>query len=127
MTQTGGIIGGLALATALSSAAAAQTGSYYCLFSTRCDTDDCTSETFTVEIGLADHGDGLWLTYEGRNRSVEDVTPSDTPMQMFVSPGYEDNLMLTIFPTGEALHVLQDYQPGHGPRQQTAYGQCEVQ
>ncbi|WP_420394784.1 hypothetical protein [Nioella sp.] len=127
MTRVGGIIGGLALATALPVAAAAQTGSYYCLFSTRCDTEDCTPDTFTVEIALADHGNGLWLIYEGRHRAVDDATPSDTPMAMFISPGYEDNLTLTIYPTGEALHVYQDYQPDHGPRQQTAYGQCEVQ
>ena len=130
MTRTGGIIGATALALASTAPARAEEGgtpAFLCLFSTACDgAEGCRPETFTVQIGLADHGDGLWLTYPGRERAADDVTPSDTPMMMFLSPGYDDNLAITVFPTGEAIHVEQDYQPGLGPRQVTAFGQCEV-
>lgn len=127
MTRAGGILGALALASAVPGDAQAQDGfgALLCLFRTECGQDTaCTADSFTVEISLADHGDGLWLTYEGRQRAVQDVTPPDTQMMMFQSPGHEDNLAITVFPTGEAIHSYQDYLPGHGPRQQTAFGQC---
>lgn len=128
MTRAGGILGALALASAMPGIARGQDGSgaMLCLFRTECGSDaSCTPENFTVEIGLADHGDGLWLRYTGRERSVDDVSPSDSSMLIFHSPGQEDNLSITVFPSGEAIHSYQDYRPGHGPRQQTAYGQCE--
>lgn len=98
-----------------------------CLFSTDCSgAEDCAPRPFSVEIAPADHAGRLWFTYEGRVLAVNDVTPADTPLMIFHAPGFEENTMLTVFPTGEAIHVRQDYRTGQGPRQQTAFGHCEV-
>jgi len=101
----------------------------YCLFTVDCAISalpDCAARTFSVEVAPIDHEAGLWFSYDGFALSVEDVTPSDTPMSYFLSAGYDEAVLLTVFDTGAALHLRQFSLPGSGPAQETARGQCEV-
>ncbi len=115
---------GLAALAMISPASASGFSPMLCLFAPDCPPAE-TCSSFTVEIAPIDHEPGLWFSYTGQRLAVDDITPSDTPLSIFHAPGYEDNVMLTIFPTGEALHLRQYYQAGHGPVQDTAHGQCE--
>lgn len=107
--------------------AAGQEDGLLCQFRIACDTEDCTPETFRLELARIDQEGGLWFTYDGISAPVRDVTPEDAMTRSFITLGHADRELLTVFDTGDAIHIRQYYQRGHGPRQQTAFGQCEVQ
>ena len=127
MTRVGGIIGGLALGMG-ALPAMADAVPLLCLFTTDCagQDDTCLPATFTIEIAPIDHEAGLWFTYDGITAPVRDVTPEDAATQTFLTLGHADREAVTVFDTGEAIHIRQYYQPGRGPAQHTAFGQCEV-
>lgn len=129
MTQSGGMIG--AAAAALSMGALPAMGAtvpLLCLFTTECAGQDaaCLRDTFTIQIAPIDHEPGLWFTYESTLAPVRDVTPEDAATLSFLTRGHADRESVTVFDTGEAIHNRQFYQPGRGPVQRTAFGQCEA-
>lgn len=129
MTRAGGIIGATAATLAMAGLPAmADTVPLLCLFTTDCagQDDDCLPDTFTIEIAPIDHEAGLWFTYDGISAPVRDVTPTDAMTRSYITLGHADREAVTMFDTGEAIHNRQFYQPGRGPVQRTAFGQCEA-
>lgn len=100
----------------------------YCLFTTDCvgQDDACLPDTFPVQIAPIDHEPGLWFSYDSRSVPVRDVTPDAAATRTFLTQTPADRNAVTVFQTGEAIHIRQFYQPGRGPVQRTAFGQCEV-
>jgi len=127
VTHFGGIIGAAALSVGAVPAMASVVP-LLCLFTTDCagQDDACQPDTFTIEIAAIDHEPGLWFVYDGIMAPVRDVTPQDAMTQTFLTLGHADREAVTVFQTGEAIHIRQYYQPGRGPVQRTAFGQCEV-
>ena len=127
MTRGRGIIGAFALVLGGIPAMAGAVP-LLCLFTTDCggQDDSCQPVTFIIEIAPIDHEAGLWFVHDGTTAPVRDVTPRDAMTQTFVTQGHADREAVTVFDTGEAIHIRQYYQPGRGPGQLTAFGQCEV-
>lgn len=129
MTQSGGIIGAAAATLAMAGLPSmAETVPFLCLFTTDCSGQDdtCLPDTFTLEVAPIDHEPGLWFSYDGISAPVRDVTPEDAMTRTYITLGHADREAVTVFDNGEAIHIRQYYQPGRGPVQHTAFGQCEA-
>lgn len=97
-----------------------------CLFRPVCAGDACDRASFTVEIAPIDHEPGLWVVSDAEQVPVADVTPEGSDTLSFVSRDPASRILITVFPSGGAIHSRHILRSGQGPVALTAFGQCEV-